>query len=336
MKTIRWGIIGCGKVTEVKSGPGFQQANGSQLVAVMRRDEALAKDYAQRHGVPRWYAGAQALIDDPEVDAVYIATPPNMHHPYTLAAARAGKPVYVEKPMATNTAECQEMIGACRTSGVPLFVAYYRRALPRFLKVKELVESGAIGKLRYVQILLTQPLQTPPPGELPWRLQPEIAGGGLFVDQASHTLDFLDFVLGPVRSVQGFASNQAGAYPPEDIVSAAFEFASGVHAVGVWCFSSFETSDRITLVGSTGKLTLATFEPEPVVLQTTAGSQSFEIPNPVHIQQPMIQQVVDELRGLGRCASTGETALRTTWVMERVLAAYYEAAKSPLYVEKKA
>jgi 1,5-anhydro-D-fructose reductase (1,5-anhydro-D-mannitol-forming) len=199
MKTVRWGIIGCGNVTEVKSGPAFQQAEGSELVAVMRRDAALAEDYARRHGVPRWYADAEALIADPEVDAVYIATPPHMHRPYTLAAARAGKPVYVEKPMALNAAECREMIDACEAARVPLFVAYYRRSLPRFLKVKELVDGGAIGAVRTVQITLTQPLALPDGGELPWRVRPEIAGGGHFVDLASHTLDFLDYVLGPIQ-----------------------------------------------------------------------------------------------------------------------------------------
>jgi 1,5-anhydro-D-fructose reductase (1,5-anhydro-D-mannitol-forming) len=329
MKTVRWGMIGCGNVTEIKSGPGFQKADGSQLVAVMRRDAAKAQDYAQRHGVPKWYSTTQALIDDPEVDAVYIATPPHMHHPYTLAAAQAGKPVYVEKPMALTTAQCQEMVSVCQAAGVPLFVAYYRRALPRFLKAKELVESGMIGDLRCVHIWLALPLHSPRSGELPWRLNPEIAGGGLFVDLASHTLDYLDYVLGPVRSACGFAANQAGAYQAEDIVSGVFEFESGVLATGQWCFSSSETADQIILTGARGKISLTTFDESPVVLETDSGIQSFAIPNPAHIQQPLIQQVVDELRGIGKCSSTGETALRTTRVMEQLLAGYYSNANHP-------
>jgi predicted dehydrogenase len=319
MKTIRWGIIGCGNVTEVKSGPGFQKAQGSQLVTVMRRNAVLAQDYAQRHGVRKWYADAQALIHDPEVDAVYIATPPNSHCTYTLAVAQAGKPVYVEKPMALNAVECQEMIAACQAAGTPLFVAYYRRALPRFLKARELVTGGAIGELRFVEVLLTQPLEIYPPEKLPWRLRPGIAGGGLFVDLASHTLDFLDFVLGPVSRVRGFTRNQAGAYPPEDIVSAAFEFKNGVQAVGTWCFSSFESADRITFVGSDGKVTLSTFGTEPVHLETLGGIEVFDLPNPPHIQQPLIQQVVNQLLGAGSCVSTGESALRTSWVMDQLL-----------------
>lgn len=327
MKTIGWGIIGCGNVTEVKSGPGFQKADGSRLAAVMRRSAAHAQDYARRHGVPNWYTDAQALIADPEVDAVYIATPPHMHHPYTLAAARAGKPVYVEKPMARTSAECEEMIAACQAAGAPLFVAYYRRALPRFLKVKELIESGAVGRLRCAKIDLALPLQSPPPGELPWRLNPEIAGGGLFIDLASHTLDFLDFVIGPIRSASGYAANQAGAYPAEDLVSAVFEFENGVQAAGQWCFSAAETADRIILIGERGKISLTTFDESPIVLETDLGAQSFFIPHPPHVQQPLIQQVVDELRGVGKCSSTGETALRTTRIMEQLLAGYYSAAE---------
>ncbi len=319
MKTIRWGIIGCGNVTEVKSGPGFQKAQRSQLVAVMRRDAALAQDYAKRHDVPRWYDDAQALIHDPEVDAVYIATPPSSHCEYTLAVAQAGKPVYVEKPMALNAAECQEMVAACQAARTPLFVAYYRRALPRFLKAKELVTGGAIGDVRFVEILLNQPLEVHPPDQLPWRLRPEIAGGGLFVDLASHALDFLDFVLGPVSRVRGFARNQAGAYPAEDIVSAAFEFANGVQATGTWCFSSFEPADRVTFVGSGGKVTLAMFNNEPVQLETPEGKEVFGLPNPPHVQQPLIQQVVNELLGTGSCVSTGESASRTSWVMDQLL-----------------
>jgi predicted dehydrogenase len=285
----------------------------------MRRDAVLAQDYAHRHGVPKWYSDAQALIHDPEVDAVYIATPPSSHCEYTLAIAQAGKPVYVEKPMALNAVECQEMVDACRAAGTPLFVAYYRRALPRFLKAKELVTSGMIGQLRFVEVLLTQPLEIYPPDKLPWRLRPEIAGGGLFVDLASHTLDLLDFVLGPVSRVRGFTRNQAGAYPAEDIVSATFEFKNGVQAMGTWCFSSFEFADRITFVGSEGKVTLSTFGNEPVQLETLRGTEVFDLPNPSPIQGPLIQQVVNELFGVGSCVSTGESALRTNRVMDQLL-----------------
>jgi len=321
MKTIRWGILGCGNVTEVKSGPGFQKAKNSSLVAVMRRSGELARDYAQRHGVPRWYDDAEALIHDPEVDAVYIATPPSSHKDYTILAAQAGKPVYVEKPMALDFKGCQQMTEACQTNGVPLFVAYYRRALPRFLKIKELLDAQAIGDVRFVTVTL---YMRPRPDELdpqnlPWRVIPEIAGGGRFVDLGSHMFDFLDYILGPIREARGFAGNQQNLYPAEDMVTAAFVFESGVQGVGVWNFGAFDEVDMTEIVGSKGKISFSTYDAEPVVLTTGDGVTEFDIEYPQHIQQPLIQTVVDDLNGVGRCPSTGESAARTTWVMDQIL-----------------
>jgi predicted dehydrogenase len=324
MNTIRWGILGCGDVTEVKSGPGLQKAHGSSLVAVMRRNGALAADYARRHKVPRWYDDAEALIHDPEVNAVYVATPPAYHCQYTLSCARAGKPVYVEKPMGRTYGECRQMIEACRDAGVSLYVAYYRRALPRFLKVKELIDTGALGEVRYVTVHLSQPV---PSGgydreNLPWRVIPEIAGGGLFMDLACHTLDFLDYVMGPIARVEGFASNQGGHYRAEDMVSARLTFESGVHCVGTWCFTGFQQVDVNEIVGTEGKVRFSSFGVEPVVLERGQGMTEYPIPNPAHVQQPLIQTVVDDLLGRGKCPSTGISAARTNWVSDEVLAEY--------------
>lgn len=331
MKTIRWGIIGCGDVTEVKSGPALQKARHSNLVAVMRRNGALAKDYAQRHGVPSWYDDAEALIHDSQVDAVYVATPPSSHKEYTIMAAQAGKPVYVEKPMALNYDECLAMIAACESvvseftgAAVPLFVAYYRRSLDRFLKIRELLDTGAIGTVRFVNIIFHQPVRDEElvTGTLPWRVLPEVAGGGHFVDLAAHQLDFLDYILGPIRSVQGFAANQAGHYPAEDIVSSAFVFETGVQGVGTWCFSTFDELDHTEIVGSRGRISYSTFDDSPVVLKTVEGTREFNIGYPRHIQQPLIQSVVDALNGNGICPSTGKSAARTSWVMDQMLAGY--------------
>ena len=326
MKTIRWGIIGCGNVTEVKSGPGFQKAEHSALVAVMRRNGELAKDYANRHQVSKWYDQADDLINDLEVDAVYVATPPAFHKEYALKSAKAGKPVYVEKPMALDYAECQAMIQACEAAKVPLFVAYYRRALPRFLKIKSLLEQGAIGDVRFVTVHY---FQKPRPQEmtrdhLPWRVLPEISGGGKFLDVGSHTLDILDFLLGPIQSARGTAANQAKRYPADDIVTGEFVYASGVQGIGVWCFSAFANEDRNEIVGSLGKLSFSTFGSEPIVLTTDQGVTEFPVENPKHIQQPLIQTIVNELNGLGQCPSHGQSAARTSWVMDQLIQNYYQ------------
>lgn len=320
MRNINWGIIGCGNVTEQKSGPGFQKADGSNLMAVMRRNGALAKDYAQRHHVPKWYDNAEALIYDKDVDAVYIATPPAYHREYTLAAAKAGKPVYVEKPMAVTFMECQEMIKACSEASVPLFVAYYRRALPRFLKIKELIESKVIGDIRFVKSIQYRGPSSmdAQKGNQPWRVDPDIAGGGYFYDVGSHTLDILDFMLGPIKEVQGFASNQAGLYKAEDIVTGTYLFESGIQGIGVWCFSAYEEKEINEIVGEKGTIVFSTFGSEPIQVMAEGRETSFTISNPDHIQQPLIQTIVDELLGKGTCPSTGISASRTSWVMDKM------------------
>jgi predicted dehydrogenase len=325
---VRWGIIGCGDVTEVKSGPAFQKIENSELVAVMRRTGELAKDYAERHHVPKWYDDADALIQDPDINAVYIATPPGSHKEYTLKAAQAGKAVYVEKPMARTVEECQEMIEACEKAGVPLFVAYYRRAQERFLKVKELLDTNAIGEVRFVSCTQYQPVSDDvmDPIKLPWRVKPELAGAGLFYDLASHTLDIMDFLLGPIQSVNGFASNQAGYYQAEDIVSGTYQFESGIHGIGNWCFSAFEHVDINEIVGSKGKITFSTFGNEPIVLKTASGTEQWSFKRPDHVHQPLVETIVAELTGKSENSpSNGISGARTNWVMSEMVKNYYNS-----------
>jgi predicted dehydrogenase len=322
MADVKWGIIGCGDVTEIKSGPGFQKAQGSSLVAVMRRDRAKAEDYARRHGVPRVHGTAEELIADPDVDAVYIATPPDTHEPLALLAAAAGKPCLVEKPMARNHAECLGMIGAFRTAGVPLWVAYYRRALPRFLKVRELLSAGAIGRLTSVHVQVTDRLATST-DTMNWRFDPAQAGAGLFLDLASHCLDLLDFLVGPITDVRGFALNTGGAYAAEDVTSAAFRFDTRVAGTGIWNFHADAKTDAITCIGSGGTLTTPVFTDGDVAVSRSGATEIVPFRNPSHVHQPLIQSIVDELRGKGVCESTGASAARTSWVMDRCLEGYY-------------
>jgi len=318
---IRWGIIGCGEVTELKSGPGFQKAVGSRLVAVMRRNAELAADYARRHNVPRWYSDASALINDNEVDAVYIATPPSSHAELAMQCAQAGKPCYVEKPMAMNHAQSQALVQAFAQADIPLFSAYYRRAMPRFQKIRSLLAENAIGSVRHVSISLYQPMPAGDASEdqRPWRLNPEIAGGGRFVDMASHQLDFMDYLFGPITDINGYSACQSGKLEVEDTVCASFRFESGILGAGTWCFAAGLSEDRSTIVGDAGRLEFSTFDATPVRLVTSAGEQVFDIPNPEHVQQPLIQSVVNTLLGYGICPSTGENAARTDAVIDRIL-----------------
>jgi predicted dehydrogenase len=317
---VRWGILGVGNVCEVKSAPAMNLVPNSRLIAVMRRNEEKVKDYAARHGVDKWYTDAQALIEDPEVNAIYIATPPNAHLELTRLAAAAGKPVYVEKPMARNHAECLKMIDTCEKAGVPLFVAYYRRALPHFVKIKELMGEGVIGNIRAVHINMRQILEPEIITKLEnnWRVIPEIAGGGYFYDLASHQLDLLDFFFGKITHCSGYCANQAQAYEVEDIVVGSFVFEDGVLGTGNWCFTSSQSAeiDEIVIEGDKGQIRFATFgKGEFTLILDGQEPQLIQLALPKHIQEPLIHSIVQELVSDGLCASTGISGARTNWVM---------------------
>lgn len=318
--SIRWGIIGCGDVCEKKSGPALYKTPGSELVAVMRRDRAKAADFAARHGVARSTDNADAIINDPQIDIVYVATPPGTHCEYTLKVAQAGKHCYVEKPMARNATEAQRMVDAFNARGLKLFVAYYRRTLPVFVKARELLESGAIGKLTSIVHRHTSPMHRRERG---WRLNATESGGGIFLDLASHVFDALDLITGPFHDVLANAANVASDYDVEDTVSVSWRSPTGALGSSIWNFAADQHEDVIQLLGTEGTITWASFGSGVVTLRRGNESHPFEAPYPAHVHQPLVQMIVDELNGVGTCPSTGSSALRTQVVMDQCLSGYY-------------
>lgn len=327
MKILKWGFIGCGEVCEKKSGPAFNMVEGSSVVAVMSRSKEKAKDYARRHGVKRWYDDAQELIDDPEVNAVYVATPPSSHATFAIMAMRAGKPVYVEKPLAATYEDCARINYVSEQTGQPCFVAYYRRYLPYFQRVKQIVDNGVIGRVLNVQIRFAwppRPLDYAHPENLPWRLQPDIAGGGYFYDLAPHQLDLLQHIFGVIVEARGICANRGNLYSAEDSVSAVFKFENGVPGSGSWCFVAHESAraDRILIIGEEGSLSFSVFNYAPIVLHTSHGEERIEVPNPDYVQYPLIKNVIEHLQGLAVCECTSVSATPTNWALDRILGKY--------------
>ena len=313
-----------GEVTELKSGPAFSEVEGSGVVAVMSRHEKNARSYAEKHGIPRWYTDAQELIDDPEVNAIYVATPPSSHATYAIMAMKAGKPVYVEKPLAASYEDCARVNRVSEETGVPCFVAYYRRYLPYFQKVKDIVDNGVIGKTINVQIRFA----TPPReqdfgknGQLPWRLLPDIAGGGYFYDLAPHQLDLLQHIFGVITEARGICANRGGLYEAEDSVCASFEFEGGLPGSGSWCFVAHESAreDRIEIIGDQGSVSFSVFDYQPIKLHTCEGTETITVPNPPYVQYPIIKSVCEHLQGIGLCECTSVSATPVNWVLDRIL-----------------
>lgn len=302
MSTINWGIIGCGNVTEKKSGPAFKKVTGSNLVAVMRRDAEKAADYAARHGVGKWYSDADELLGDPELNAVYIATPPASHLDYAIAALKKGLNVYVEKPVTRNSAEAKAMAAAVKAGTSKLTVAHYRRALPMFLKVKELIDTELIGEIRTVQIRMWQSRKPAliADVETNWRVLPELSGGGYFHDLAPHQLDLMLYYFGEPKMCHGFSLNQSNTTPADDHVCGQILFKNKVVVNGSWCFNvaESETIDTCEIIGTKGKITFPFFG-NYITWKTDTEEETITFTHPEHIQQPFITKIVAYFKGEG-------------------------------------
>ncbi|MGI8581585.1 MAG: Gfo/Idh/MocA family protein [Chitinophagaceae bacterium] len=322
MNKMNWGIIGCGDVTEIKSGPAFNKVKNSSLVAVMRRDAEKAKDYARRHNVPKWYADADSLINDADVNAIYIATPPSSHEEYATAALNAGKPVYVEKPMSINAASAHNMMMAARENRVKLVVAHYRREQPLFKKIKQLSAENLIGEIRsarlefYTKSLTKEELQIP---KNAWRVDATIAGGGLFHDLAPHQLDLMYYFFGDVDKAHGFALNQAGLYNADDIVTGNILFKTGVLFSGFWCFNVDENEDKDSceIIGSKGKIQFSVFGEPKITMSVEGKKENFLFERLQHVQQPMIEKVVDYFLDKGTNPCSAEEGVKVMELIDK-------------------
>ncbi len=320
---VNWGIIGCGDVCEVKSGPAFNKVNHSSLVAVMRRDLAKAADFAKRHDVPRYYSDASALINDPEVNAIYIATPPAFHEAYTKQSMKAGKPVYIEKPVTVNAASCERMVKLSQDYNIKASVAHYRRALPLFNKVKSLIRDGAIGKVRLVIITTLQPEASKiiTHTEDRWRVNPELSGGGLFHDLSPHQLDILFWIFGAPKEVYGRSLNQANRYEAPDLTTLEAIYNDDIILHGIWAFNVAEsaTQDSCQIVGDQGMLRFSFFKKSMIEVVTDADAENIALEYPVNIQHPMIEAVTKFFKGEGPNPCSLEEALVVMKMMDRTL-----------------
>tara|TARA_B100000809_G_scaffold63282_2_gene59986 strand:+ start:6636 stop:7640 length:1005 start_codon:yes stop_codon:yes gene_type:complete len=320
MKTYKWGIVGCGDVTERKSGPAYKQTPGFELHAVMRRDIVKAEEYAKRHGVSKFYGDADALINDNEIDAVYIATPPDTHAYYALKVAAAGKICCIEKPMAPTYEECQTIVQTFENKKIPLFVAYYRRSLPRFLKIKSWLDENKIGNIRHVNWMYTRTASpTDTSNEYNWRTDKKIAYGGYFDDLASHGIDLFAHFLGPIKTANGLSTNQQNLYTSKDAVVGNWIHESGVTGSGTWNFGANKLVDSVEIIGDKGRVSFSVFNDEPIVLITENEDKSLFIENPNPIQLFHVQNMSKHLNGEASHPSSGETAAHTSWVLDEIL-----------------
>jgi predicted dehydrogenase len=334
-EVIKWGMIGCGNVTEVKSGPAFNKVPHSALAAVSSRNSEKAMDYATRHMVPKCYENPFDLINNPEINAVYIATPPSSHEEYALAALKAGKSVYVEKPMSVNAASCKIMLDAAQFYGGKLTVAHYRREQPLFKKIKALLNAQAIGDVKFITLNYLQPalseeeLLDP---KIQWRVDPSIAGGGLFHDIAPHQLDLMQYFFGSAEVTMGTAAKQADLYEADDMVAGILRFKNEVVFTGTWCFSvapEFK-KDICEIVGSRGRISFSVFGAPAMELTRDGNTETMTFDVLPHVQQPMIEATVNYFLNKEPNPCSAEIGLEVMHMMDAFTRSPYHIASKHL------
>jgi predicted dehydrogenase len=286
----------------------------------MRRDESKAKDFATRHNVKKYYANADDLINNNEVNAIYIATPPDSHKYYGLKVAATKKPCCIEKPLAPNYADSLAIFEAFKNANTPLFVAYYRRSLPRFEKIKQWIDEGLIGKIRHINWHLSKPANDLDISKkYNWRTDKNIAIGGYFDDLASHGMDLFIHFLGNINEVKGISLNQQGLYTAKDAIAACWIHENEVTGTGSWNFGCNSRIDKVTIYGSLGTIEFSIFEEAPIVLTSTLKTETITIAHPKNVQYFHVEKMRDFLFEGTTHPSTGKTALHTAWVLDKIL-----------------
>lgn len=313
--SVNWGFIGCGDVAEVKSGPAFYKAENSALVAVMRRNKDKVIDFAQRHGVANWTTHATNIMEHELVSAVYIATPPSSHLEYAIQSIKAGKNVYLEKPMVLNSYEAETLLNTVKNSNSKVTVAHYRRELPAFIKVKELLTSNVIGKVLSAEINIKQTKNASliAKTEENWRTKPEISGGGYFHDIAPHQIDLMCYYFGAIETInKGDVSENSS---PNEMVNGEIYFKNGVKFSGEWNFNALENQDNCVIHGEKGSISFS-FYNNAITLICNGESTSYSYPNPEHVQQPMIEKTVGYFLGNNPNPCSVEEAAVVTQIMD--------------------
>jgi len=322
-KVIRWGFLGCGKVVQKKSGEAFRSVPNSEIAVIMRRNLEAAKESAERFGAPKWCDNTEELLSA-DIEAVYIATPPGLHYEQAMECLNAGKAVYLEKPFARNYTEAKALTEAFERAGIPLYVGHYRRALPRFLKIREMLNENVIGQVKSIDFYLNR-IFSQKEAENSWLYNPILSGGGKYYDIAPHTVDIINFLFGNITEVQGSAKNLETGCPLENIVEMSFVTERGAKGIAKFNCVAEEKSDRMMVTGTNGSMEFSVHGKTDVIVKDMDGNvlEQFDLPDPKAVEEAMVQSVVEDLLGISECESKAKDVLVTYKIIDEVLDEFY-------------
>jgi predicted dehydrogenase len=315
---VRWGLIGCGDIAQKRVAPALRNSPLCELIAVSRAKSQLAESFAREFGARRWYSDWQQLLLDPEIDAIYVATPVHLHAEQTIAAAEAGKHVLCEKPMALSVTDCDRMIEACRSHNVKLGVAYYRHFYPAVRRVKELVESGELGVPIIVQVNAFEWFDPKPSDARSWLIRKEFSGGGPMFDFGCHRIEVLLNLFGKVSGVKATLATTFFDREVEDVAAVVFQFEKGLCGTLTVAHAAREPQDTLNLFCSNGSIHIPVLNEGTMRVLTADGERTEAHPNPKNIHQPLIEDFSRSVLQNREPVVTGEIGREVAVVEERI------------------
>jgi len=291
--SLRWGLIGCGDIVRKRVAEALREGAGGELVSVSRGDESRLAACKDEVAAQKSFADWREQIADPEIDAVYIATPVSQHAEQAIAAAEAGKHVLCEKPMALDAASCDRMIEACRSAGVRLGVAYYRRFYPVVQRIAELLEAGAIGKVALAEIRAFERFNPEPGSPRSWLIDPAQAGGGPLMDFGSHRLEVFWNLLGPFEIGDAELSQLAFERAVEDTALLRLRFESGARGILLVSHAPAEPQDSLDIYGTEGSLHVHVLNDGDLRIVGPEGEELDRLPPHHNLHQPLVEDFID-------------------------------------------
>jgi predicted dehydrogenase len=318
MLILKWGLIGAGDIAQRRIAPALRDLSNCDLLAVSRNRAELVEDFAAEFGARKWYANWRDLIGDDEIGAVYIATPVYLHKEQAIAAARAGKHVLCEKPMALNVAECAEMIDVCRANNVKLGIAYYRRFYPAIERIKRIIEAGEIGKVVFANINAFEFFDPAPEHPRRWLIEKSKSGGGPMMDFGCHRLEVLTNLFGAVKRVESIVANVVFEREVEDTATAILQFESGTCANLNVTHAAIETQDTLDIFGTNGSIHVAVLNRGEIIIKTVNGGRIENHPVHQNVHQPLIEDFVEAVFNNREPSVNGETGVITAQIEEQI------------------
>jgi predicted dehydrogenase len=285
---LKWGLIGCGDIARKRIAPALRDSELCELVAVNRAQADLAESFAAEFGARKWFADWNELLRDDEVAAVYIATPVHLHAAQAIAAAEAGKHVLCEKPMAMNVPECDRMIGAARSNGIKLGVAYYRRFYPVVERIKAVIKSGEIGAPVLAQINAFEWFNPSADHPRSWLIKKDFSGGGPMFDFGCHRIEVLLNIFGPIVEVKGMVTKNVFDREVEDTASALFRFQRGACAVLSVSHAAVEAKDSVNIFGTLGSIRVSILNEGKIRVVGKLGERYEAHPPATNLHTPLI------------------------------------------------